>query len=195
MISPTNVLSGMLQMQSFKILDKNNDGIFTQEDNNFKGFTTPRFRLALSNRFTLFKNIDFSFDVYSSLGQKRAFNSAKNRNGFVDRTNSLKTPYWTPDNPRDDYARLFSSDGSSNYSVYRDASFVRLNNVTLAYRVPKSLTEKVSIQSFRIYGNIRNLAVWAPDWDLYDPESQDLNGTSGLVPTPRFFTIGLDISL
>ena len=121
----------------WKIRDVDNSGDFTVEDNVFMGHRTPRFSWAMSNRFSLLKNIDFSFEVYSNWGQKRVFNEAKNRNGFIDRTNSIQTPYWTPDNPINDYARLFSSDGSSSFSIWRDASFIRLSNITLAYRFPK----------------------------------------------------------
>ncbi len=185
----------------FKLNDVNGDGLFTDEDKKFIGYRTPRFQWAMSNRFTLFQNIDFSFEVYSNWGQKRLFNEAKNRNGFIDRTNSIQTPYWTPDNPTNDYARLFSSDGSASFGIWRDASFIRLNNITLAYRFPTEMTQKFSVQSLRIYANARNVAVWAPNWDFYDPEPTDIEGRNSngsnnpTLPTPRFFTFGIDISL
>ena len=159
----------------------------------------------MSNMFTLYQNIDLSFELYSSLGQKRVFNEAQNRNGFIDRTNSVQTPYWTPENPLNDYARLFSSQGSADFDIYRNSSFVRLSNITLAYRFPQNITSKLSLNSLRIYANARNVAVWAPDWDLYDPEGSNISGASrgsdglfnanGRVPTPRYFTLGIDLSL
>ncbi len=185
----------------FKLKDKNDDGLFTDDDRSFIGYRTPRFQWAMTNRFTFFKNIDFSFEVYSNWGQKRPFNLAKNRNGFIDRTNSIQTPYWTPDNPTNEYARLFSSDGSRSFSIWRDASFIRLNNITLAYRFPTELTQKFSVQSLRIYANARNVAVWSPHWDFYDPEPTNVDGKNSngssdpTLPTPRFFTFGIDISL
>lgn len=185
----------------FKILDSDNSGDYTDDDATFQGHRTPRFQWAMSNRFTFFKNIDFSFEIYSNWGQKRLFNEAKNRNGFIDRTNSIKTPYWTPDNPLNDYARLFSSDGGANFAIWRDASFIRLNNITLAYRFPKEITQKFSVQNLRVYANVRNVAVWAPHWDFYDPEPTDIDGRNSnggnnpTLPTPRFFTFGIDISL
>lgn len=180
----------------WKLVDKNGDGLFTDEDKTFQGNIAPQYRWAMANTFTFFKNFDFSFEVYSSLGQKRVFNEAKNRNGFIDRVNSLQTPFWTPENPRNDYARLFSSDGSAVFNIYRRSSFIRLSNITLAYRVPQSITNKLSLQSLRIYANARNVAVWSPDWDLYDPEGANIaNIGDGRVPTPRYFTFGVDISL
>ena len=178
----------------WKIRDVDNSGDFTVEDNVFQGHRSPRFNWGMSNRFTMLKNFDFSFEVYSNWGQKRVFNEAKNRNGFIDRTNSIQTPYWTPDNPINDYARLFSSDGSSNFAIWRDASFIRLNNVTVAYRFPKPILEKLSLQSLRLYVNARNVAVYSPHWNFYDPEPTDIDG-GPTMPTPRFFTFGIDLSL
>ena len=189
----------------FKLRDVNGDGLFTNEDKVFQGNRTPRFRWGLTNRFSFYKNFDFSFELYSQWGQKRTFNEAKNRNGFIDRTNSYQTPFWTAENPIDDYARLFSSDGGASFNIYRESSFIRLSNITLAYRLPKSLTDRLSIESLRIYANARNVAVYAPKWDLFDPEGTNIGGgtrnddggfnADARQPTPRFFSIGLDLSL
>ncbi len=189
----------------FIIRDVNGDGILDVDDNVFQGHRTPRFRWGMSNNFTLYKNIDFSFEMYSNWGQKRLFNEARNKNGFIDRTNSIQTPYWTPENPRNDYARLFSVDGPSTFNVYRDASFIRLSNVTLAYRFNTEFLNKLSIGSARLYINARNLAVWAKDWDFYDPEPVSIEGrfvndqgnfqNNISQPSVRFFTLGLDITL
>ena len=189
----------------FKIRDVNNDGLLDIQDNVFQGYRLPRYRWGLTNRFTFFKNIDFSFEIYSNWGQKRQFNLAKGRDGFIDRSNFWQTPYWTPENPRNDYARLFSNDGSATFNVWRDASFVRLSNVTLAYRFPKKMLEKISISNARLYVNGRNLGVWARNWDFFDPEPVNVEGRSrnnegnfendGIAPMVRFFTVGLDITL
>ncbi|WP_158594713.1 SusC/RagA family TonB-linked outer membrane protein [Ulvibacterium marinum] len=189
----------------FKLRDVDNNGILNDDDKVFVGNRAPQYIWGMTNRFTFFKNIDFAFELYSNLGQKRLFNEAKNRNGFVDRVNSPVTPYWTPENPLNDYARLFSNDGSAAFDIYRSSSFIRLSNITLAYRLPKALLSRLRINSVRIYGNVRNVAVWAPDWDFYDPQGSNINGASrnsqgqlvgnGREPVPRFFTLGLDISL
>jgi TonB-linked SusC/RagA family outer membrane protein len=179
----------------FKLEDKNNDGVFTVEDRDFLGFSTPRFRWTFVNNFRIKQNFDFAIELYSQWGQKRSFNPAKNRDGFIDRTNSLQTPYWTPENQIDDYARLFSSDGSASFSVYRKNSFIRLQNLTLSYTLPSEVLSRLSMKGLRFYGNIRNVGVWAPDWDLYDPESSEVDGTAGLVPTPRYYTLGLNLTL
>ncbi|MBK8506897.1 MAG: TonB-dependent receptor [Saprospiraceae bacterium] len=96
------------------------------------------------------------------------------------------------------YARLFSSDGSASFSVIRKNSFVRLQNITLSYTLPGNVLDKLSIKGLRFYGNIRNVGVFAPDWDLYDPEPRASEGDGSeddLVPSPRYYTLGLNLTL
>lgn len=183
-----------------KIQDVDNDGKFTNADKQFQGFTSPRSRWTLRNEFKIFRNFDVSFMMYAYLGQKDQFNQMKNRDGFPDRTSSYILPYWTEENRNNEWARLYSSEGSATgYAAYRNKSFVRFESLALAYTLPKTLVQKISIQNLRIYGNIRNLGYYAPKWNFWDPE----NGTNGAtnenistsVPSPRIFTMGIDITL
>ncbi len=179
----------------FRILDKDDDGVFTIEDNEFLGFAKPRFRWTFVNNFNLWKHFDLSVEIYSMWGMSRSFNEAKNRSGFIDRTNSIMTPFWTEANPSNEWARLFSSQGSASYNVYRENSFIRLQNITLSYTIPNAILDKIKVQNLRVYGNIRNVGVWAPNWEIWDPEATDIDGVSGTGPTPRYFTIGLNLTL
>ena len=176
----------------YKIEDVNDDGLFTIADRQFLGYSEPRFRWSLRNEFKLYKNFDLSFMLYSYWGHSSSFNQLKNRDGFLDRTSSYVFPYWTEENPNNEWARLYSSEGgASGFSVYRKRSFVRLENISFAYTVPSALTQKLSVQNLRLYGNIRNVAFFAPTWDFWDPEWHPDNGPG---PTPRYFTLGLDIT-
>jgi TonB-linked SusC/RagA family outer membrane protein len=182
-----------------KILDVNNDGKFTNDDKVFQGFTSPRARITWRNEFKVLKNFDVSFMMYSYLGQKGEFNQMKNRPGFPDRSSSFIFPYWTSENRNNEWARLYSSEGSATgYSVYQSKSFLRFESLAIAYTVPKNLVQKISIENLRIYGNVRNMG-FISNWKFWDPE----NGTNGAtsanlsysVPSPRIFTIGVDITL
>ncbi|MCK5782790.1 MAG: SusC/RagA family TonB-linked outer membrane protein, partial [Flavobacteriales bacterium] len=81
----------------FKVIDVDDDGKYTNEDKHFLGYSKPRFRWTLRNQFKIYKNIDFSFMMYSMWGHESSFNAAKNQ-GFGNRTNSYILPYWTEDN-------------------------------------------------------------------------------------------------
>lgn len=180
----------------FKVEDVDKDGKYTNADRQFLGFKTPRFLWTLRNEFTLFRNFDFSFMMYSSWGAKTDFNQAKNNSGFIDRQNSYKFPYWTPENPINNYSRLFSSNGSASYSVYRKANFIRLNTVALGYTVPKAMLQRAKIESLKIYANITNAAVYQPDWTFWDIEYRNLaaDGTISTAIPPRYYSLGINLT-
>lgn len=171
----------------FKLEDLNNDGIYTDEDRQFLGHYSPRFRWAFSNDLTIYKNVDFSFMIYSNWGHMDSFSSAKNSHWYPDKSSDYeKFEFWTPENPINDFARLNSSSGGIDYSVYRNSSFIRLQNVSLGYNFPRILTQKASLEKLRIYFNISNALIYSPDWVNWDPEHTG--------PTPRYFTLGLDLT-
>lgn len=171
----------------FKIQDVNNDGKFSDADRQFLGYRNPRFQWTLRNDFTFLKNFDFSFMLYSNWGQQLDYNQAKNNSGFIDRQNSYILPYWTPENPTNEYARLFSSNGSANFSVYRKTSFIRLSTVALAYSVPAKILNKAKIGGLKIYANVNNAAMYQPNWTFWDAEY-------GNTPPPRYYSLGLNLT-
>lgn len=179
----------------FKIQDVNGDGKFSDADRQFLGYRNPRYQWTLRNDFT-YKSFDFSFMMYANWGQMEEFNQAKNNGGFIDRQNSYIVPYWTPDNPINDYARLFSSNGSAGFSVYRKTSFIRLSTVALAYTVPARLLSRFRIQGLKLYANVNNLAIYQPNWTFWDAEYR-LNAPSDrtVVPPPRYYTFGINLTL
>ncbi|MDR1865987.1 MAG: SusC/RagA family TonB-linked outer membrane protein [Bacteroidales bacterium] len=168
---------------------------YDNDDKDFLGYENPRYRLSLRNEFTLYKNLDLSFVMYSYLGHKALTNTPGNYSGFPERVNSYTRKYWTPDNPTNDYARLASTNpGNISPSFVRSKSFVRLDNISIAYNVPKRWSQKLQIEKLQIYGSIRNVAVWAPDWEYWDPE-WTYNSDDRTSPTPRYYTVGINITL
>ena len=68
--------------------------------------------------------------------------------------------------------------------------------MALAYTFPQPLLKKAGIQDFKVYFSVKNAALYAPDWDNWDPE-WDPNATNnpGPGPTPRTFTFGFNLTL
>jgi TonB-linked SusC/RagA family outer membrane protein len=166
---------------------------FNNDDKEFLGYTTPRYRLSLRNEFTIFKNWSVSLSMYAYLGQKTASITPGNRNDlgsqFPERLNSYRKKYWTPDNPTNKYARLFSVDPQNvDPPFILDKSFLRLDNFAVSYNVPETVLRKLQLQGLQIYGSIRNIAVWSPGWIYGDPET-------GVAASPRYFTIGVNFTL
>ena len=171
----------------FKLDDVNKDGKFTVDDRVFLGQTAPKFNLNLRNEFTIYKNFDVSFQLYGRFGMLSQFNEAANVDRFYDRSQFYKRPYWTPTNQIDDYARMMSSLGSGiGLNVWRKSSFIRVNNVSFAYTTPKRLTDKLKLQSLKVYFNIQN-ALTVSQWEYFDPENKGF--------TPSYGTFGINMTL
>jgi hypothetical protein len=171
----------------FKLDDVNKDGKFTVDDRVFLGQTAPKFNLNLRNEFTIYKNFDVSFQLYGRFGLLSQFNEAANVDRFYDRAQFYKRPYWTPTNQIDDYARMMSSLGSGiGLNVWRRSSFIRVNNVSFAYTTPKRLTDKLKLQSLKVYFNIQNALTVSP-WEFFDPENKGF--------TPSYGTFGINMTL
>lgn len=172
----------------FKIWDVNNDGEYLPEDDKvFQGYKRPRFSFGIGNTMEFFKCVDFSFFIRSDLGHKSSNSHyAHPTDYYYDRVNAYKYDYWTPENPTNEFARLGSNTKSPSFKVYKNRSFARLQEVSLAYRIPNKTASKWSLSNARIYVNISNPFL-ITGWDYWDPES--------LSPAPRTFTFGINFSL
>ena len=99
---------------------------------------------------------------------------------------------WTPNNTNTDVPRAFN--GGSRYGLYetdkaiQDASFLRLNALTLSYIISSSVSEKLSLKKLRLYVTGSNLFT-ITKYKGYDPEGGDY------YPSSRMFVMGAQISL
>lgn len=81
-----------------------------------------------------------------------------------------------------------------------DASFIRINNITLGYSLPAALVKKMKISRFRVYGTVNNVAV-ITGYSGYDPEvntRRDTPVTPGVdysaYPRSRSFIAGVNVT-
>ncbi len=182
----------------FKLQDTNNDGVYTIADKQFLGSTSPKYSFNIRNDFRIYKNFDFSFTLYAKIGQLSSFSEATNSqlnggNVFYDRSNFYQIPYWTPTNPINNYAGIASNVGGPvSWNVYRESSFVRLSNMSVAYNLPQATARKYKLEAAKFYVNVVNAHVFT-NWIYFDPENK--NGTSGGAPTPYTINFGLNLTL
>jgi TonB-linked SusC/RagA family outer membrane protein len=81
-----------------------------------------------------------------------------------------------------------------------DASFIRINNITLGYSLPASLLHKMKITRLRVYGTVNNVAV-ITGYSGYDPEvntRRDTPVTPGVdysaYPRSRSYIFGINVT-
>jgi hypothetical protein len=77
----------------------------------------------------------------------------------------------------------------------QDASYLRLKNIQLGYSLPKSLIDRVKIQSVRVYVSADNLLTFSDITGVFDPEL--LGGDWGpgkLYPLSKTISMGVNIN-
>ena len=171
--------------------------VYNDNDKQFLGKSAPPINWSIRNDFTLWKNFSLSFSIYSYMGHKSLETFYLNQdNGGSLITNGLNTyfkEYWTPENPTNEYARLNAQGptGAVSASKLHDRSFIRLENISVGYTLPKQWLQKFDVQNVKLFGSVRNVAVWKKDWEYGDPETGAYNN-GGLAS--RIYSIGLNLT-
>ena len=173
-----------------KYVDTNHDGVLNREDLCYLGNADPYIYGGLQNNFTFGR---WKLGVYLtySLGGK-IYNYMELKMAGSRYTNQFRymLDAWTPNNPDSDLPRAGYSYDSllpSSFMVH-DASYFRIQNVSIGYNVPikrKFLREI----SFTLSGN--NLYLWK-NYNGFDPDVSTESGGStirrmdlGAYPKPR----------
>ena len=87
---------------------------------------------------------------------------------------------------------------SSTYNLF-DGSYFKIKQIQLGYTLPKSLVNKLSISSLRVYTSLENFFCFT-SYPGLDPETATANSASsigidmGTFPTAKQFILGLNLS-
>ena len=167
--------------------------VYNDDDKQFLGTTTPPINWSLRNEFTLWKDLTVSINIYSRMGHKGLSTNYLNNDddgGRMSYAAACKEAkeYWTIYNPTNKYARIEAQgpDGAKSPGMLYDRSFIRLENISVGYTLPKQLTKKWDIERVKVFGTVRNVATWAKDWEYGDPETGGL-GT-------RIYSFGVNLT-
>ncbi|RHL09480.1 MULTISPECIES: TonB-dependent receptor [Bacteroides] len=168
--------------------------VYNDNDKTYLGTTAPPIYWNLRNEFTLWKDLTFSFSLYSYMGHKSTNGYWLNQdNGGSQVLNGFNMPekeYWTPDNPTNAYCRLNAAGPNTGLASGVDKlynrNFVRLDDITVGYTLPQRWTKKYMIDKIRVTATVKNVCTIS-GWEYGDPE------TGGL--STRSFNFGLNITL
>ncbi len=176
----------------------NDDGsvtppVYNNNDKEILGQTSPPYHWSLRNEFTLWKDLTVSFNIYSYMGHKSLStnylndddNGARLANGIV---NLPGKEYWTIDNPTNEYARIdaVGPTGAVAPGKIYDRSFIRLENISIGYVLPKKWTLKYDLERVKVFGSVRNVATWEKEWEYGDPETETW--------ASRIYTLGVNLT-
>ncbi|MEL1240334.1 SusC/RagA family TonB-linked outer membrane protein [Flavobacterium flavipallidum] len=174
-----------------KQLDVNGDGII---NDTFDRVFTP----GVENWYGTvslnmdYKGFDFSTDLNIVEGRTRynnflvGYSEGGSLRGIK---NGIKQDYWTPENPGGNFPRPSEANDPQNlYTLaLQDASYVRLQNVSLGYSLPKTALEAIGLNKFRIYVTGNNLYTWT-DFQSFSPEKNPTD-----YPEAVNFVMGLQL--
>ena len=205
------------QPGDLKLRDLNADGIIDTKDQTDLGNAQPKFYGGFNQTFK-YKGFDMSLFFNFSVGNK-VYNANKlefttkyqytDQNMLAEMANRWKwfdgdvkitdptalaalnadTTMWTPT--------------GGNYFLHsyaiEDGSFLRLNNVTIGYSLPKDALSMLGISNLRLYATANNVFT-ITGYSGYDPEVSTRKSTLtpavdyAAFPRSRFFLTGVDIT-
>ncbi len=203
--------------------DVNGDGVINNKDETFIGNPNPDFTFGIGNTFS-WKGFDLTIFFSGSYGndvinynRRYLENVRANNNLLASAANYAIVSVIDPSKPTDDYRNLYVSNANSTLlprisasstnvnnrmsDLYvEDGSYIRLQNVSLSYTLPRNLVRKIKLENVKVYMNLQNVYTWT-NYSGFDPEVGSMYGDAlmtgldyGRYPSPRIYTFGLNVS-
>jgi TonB-dependent starch-binding outer membrane protein SusC len=205
-----------------KFKDQNGDGVINTDDQTVIGDPNPKFSFGFNNSFSygpfdlsIYLAGAYGYDIlnYSRVITEGMTSIYNNQSASVaDRARfALIDPNGSDTDPANVYLanpdatlpRPTTTDNNRNTRMsdrfIEDGSYLRIQNISLSYTLPKAWAQKFNMEKLRVYVNGQNLFVLSK-YSGYDPEIGAFNQNSrmqnidmGRYPTPRMISFGLDI--
>jgi TonB-linked SusC/RagA family outer membrane protein len=191
------------------------DGVIDENDRTYIGNPEPKFTYGIGNTFSyksfdlnIYFNGSYGNDVFNwirrwtddpSQGSTLSIRATEFARIEGDDFKSAQVVGGSPLMPR-----MTSSDTNGNYRVsdrfVEDGSYLRLQNISLGYTLPKAWVKKISIENVRVYANLQNVYTWTK-YKGYDPEIGSINQDALLTgidnaryPSPKIYTAGINVT-
>ena len=173
------------------------DGVIGAADIVKLGNSIPNLNYNLNLDFK-YKNLDLSIFL-NGVGERETYINGDVGWSFFNagKIQEWQLDAWSPTNTDASLPRLITGSSNrnwrSNSTWVRDASYLRVRNITLGYTLPKMVSNKLGIGSLRIYGSGQNLFTFSSLPDGIDPLNP--SGNSGtLYPITSTYTLGINLN-
>ena len=172
----------------------------------YLGTPLPDFTYAF-NMNLMYKGFDLNFVLQGVQGNK-IFNGpayyTRSSSAYWNLTNDMLNR-WTGEGTQNNalYPRMNSNDSNNSRMSDRfieDGSYLRIKTLQLGYTLPKTITDRIHVNQFRVYVNAQNLFTFTKYTGL-DPEigegqsgSLDLGVDRAFYPQARLYSLGLNLT-
>nr|WP_223855009.1 TonB-dependent receptor [Bacteroides sp. GM023] len=214
-INGYNVRPGDVKFKNLRD-DDSSTNVITSGDNTFDnpgdrkviGNTTPRYQYGI-NLGLNYAGFDLNV-ILQGTGKRdywisNVLTSPMNGDNFVPLFEGL-SDYWMPKdpdngdwsavNPDAKYPRLYGNRGNSGSNLRQsdkylsDASYLRIKNITLSYKLPKNWVNRILLNQMKAFVSIENVATFTSLPSGIDPERIEWN-----YPSFRTVSFGINITL
>lgn len=213
--SGNNTLKPTIDPVTGEVIAKTGPG-----DRKVIGNVNRRYQFGV-NGYVKYRNFDFSFILNGVMKRDLDFDNMlfwPYPSGF-DNLFGHQLDYWMPDNQDAFYPRVhgdaLNQNKFSNYGTSRmtqtkylsSGAFLKIQNITLGYDVPKALLKKINIQKLRVFVSADNVLTFDKLPKGVDPEQLTKGGfTTGLenmnneytqfgnYPVMRNIAVGLNLT-
>jgi len=199
-MKPGNKGNVNYQPGRIRVRDANGDSTMSPADRVILGSHNPDFTGSIGNTFT-YKNFDLNFLVYFRVGGLYRVP----RPGLVGRYQTFNVNYWTPTNPSNEYQQpTQTSDVPFGWEAltYTKATYAKVKNITLSYRVPQNLIRRASLNNLTFYISAVD-PIMFHKYSSYDPETvpyrefpgSTTNNTGPTSYSYRSYILGVKLDL
>lgn len=201
------------------------DGVIDEYDQTVIGDPNPDFTFGFSNTFR-YKNWELGIGLTGSVGgdilnyvrvktegldsqwdnQNITALTARARLGYYDgNKNNVTDPTNCYIINADASLPRWSGNGLNGNNRMsdrwiEDGSYLRIQNISLAYNLPKVWIKKAAMENCRLYFNVQNVYTFTnysgldPEIGAYNQNAQLAGVDMGRYPSPRVYTLGVNIT-
>lgn len=190
--------TGDAQIGDLRRVDVNGDKVINDQDRTYLGSPIPKVIFGLNSEIT-YRQFDFSFSLQGQAGNK-IYNAKEFIRPDAYNFEQHVMDRWTGEGTSNTEPR--ASYGGYNYTpsdkFIQDGSFVRLRSLIIGYTLPKSVSQKMNMEEFRLFLKGTNLFTLTR-FTGYTPEigSGDVlsNGIdTGIYPITAIYSFGVNLT-